>query len=149
MKVVIADASCLILFTNLDRLDILQSLYGEIWITSEVLLEYLLPIPSFVVVSDPIHADRNSKYYTALDPGEASSIALALEHPGCQIIIDEKKGRRMALALGLDVTGTLGILMKAADRGLIERDVNLVAKLDRFGFRLTEDLKTELLDSDS
>lgn len=36
MKVVIADASCLIIFTNIQRLDVLEKLFGELWITEEV-----------------------------------------------------------------------------------------------------------------
>ena len=145
MRVVIADASCLILFTNLDRLDILQKLYREIWITADVLREYGLPLPKFISIHDPEHANREAAFFIALDPGEASSIALALENPGCQIIIDEKKGRRVALEFGLDVTGTLGVLKKAASAGLVSADPELVAALDRHGFRLTEDLRAELL----
>ncbi len=145
MKIVIADASCLILFTNLDRLDILQSLYGEIWITADVLKEYGLPLPGFVSIHDAANPDRNASFFLVLDPGEASSIALALEHPGCRIVIDEKKGRRIALELGLDVTGTLGVLKNAASAGLVSADPALVDALDRHGFRLTEELKEELL----
>lgn len=145
MRVVIADASCLILFTNLGRLDILETLYREVWITAAVLAEYQLPIPAFISIHDPQRTDRDAVFFRTLDPGEATSIALALENPGCQIIIDEKKGRRVALDLGLDVTGTLGVLLKAASARLISADASLVAELDRHGFRLTEDLKDELL----
>jgi len=47
-----------------------------------------------------------------LGKGEASSIALALELEECLLIIDERKGRKIAEDLGIDTIGSLGILIK-------------------------------------
>ena len=137
MKVVIADASCLILFANIRRLDILEKLFGELWITKDVEAEYGLPIPSFISIREPVDKGRQQALMLLLDSGEASSIALAAENPGCQIIIDERKGRRVALALGLDLTGTLGLLIEASAQGFITADSDLLDSLDRSGFRLS------------
>lgn len=144
MKVVIADTSCLILFSNLQRLDVLKNLFSEIWITKEVETEYGLTVPHFISIHEPVDSDREQALMLHLDRGEASSIALAIENPGCRIIIDERKGRRVALALGLDVTGTLGVLIEAARRGLIAADSGLLEKLDESGFRLSSDLRKKL-----
>ncbi len=46
-------------------------------------------------------------------------IALARKHNADKVIIDERLDRRMAEYLGLDVTGTLGVLAKAKSIGLI------------------------------
>jgi predicted nucleic acid-binding protein len=145
MKVVIADSSCLILLTNIDKLDLLASLYSEVLITDAVQFEYGLPPPSFISIKNPVDAEQLNSLQRSLDPGEASSIALALENPGCQIIIDEKKGRRIALAMGLDLTGTLGVLTEAAKRGLLLADRQLLTELETHGFRLSTDLKNEFL----
>lgn len=145
MKVVIADASCLILLTNIDKLDLLASLYGEVWITDAVRLEYGLHPPPFVSIQKPTDVDQLNSLRESLDEGEASSIALALENPGCRIIIDERKGRRIALAMGLDLTGTLGVLTYAAKRGLLVIDHQLVTELEIHGFRLSTNLKNEFL----
>ncbi|MCC7309045.1 MAG: DUF3368 domain-containing protein [Acidobacteria bacterium] len=145
MKVVIADASCLILLTNIDKLDILASLYGEIWITEAVQREYRLPLPPFIVIQNPADLEKLNDLLRSLDPGEASSIALALENPGCRIIIDEKKGRQIALSMGLDLTGTLGVLTEAAKLDLIVADDQLVKQLEILGFRLSAELKNEFL----
>ena len=144
MKVVIADASCLILFTNIQRLDVLEKLFSVLWITDEVKDEYGLPIPSFISIHEPIDSGRRQALMLLLDRGEASSIALAAENPGCQIIIDEKKGRRIALALGLEVIGTLGVLIEASSIGFFEADSSLLEKLDQSGFRLSPELKKKL-----
>jgi predicted nucleic acid-binding protein len=145
MKVVIADASCLILLSNLDQLDTLGKLYGDIWITEQVRAEYRLPLPPFISIHNPTDRPRLDTLLNTLDAGEASSIALAIENPGCRIIIDEKKGRRVALQLGLDLTGTLGVLTEAAKRHLIAIDAKLVVRLEKQGFRLSNELKEEFL----
>lgn len=144
MKVVIADASCLILLTNIQRLDVLENLFGELWITKEVETEYGLAVPHFITIHEPDNSDREEALMLHLDRGEASSIALAMENPGCLIIIDERKGRRVALALGLDVIGTLGVLIEAANRGLIAANSSFLDALEASGFRLSSDLKKKL-----
>ena len=145
MKVVIADSSCLILFTNIGRLEILRQLFGEIWITNRIKNEYGLDLPSFVSVHDPIDTGRVQALSLLLDSGEASAVSLAVETPNCQIIIDEKKGRRIALALGLEVTGSVGVLIEASAKEFIKPDSALIDELDRRGFRLSPVLKEMLL----
>jgi predicted nucleic acid-binding protein len=54
-----------------------------------------------------------------LDRGEKQTIILALKHSASMVIIDERIGRRVAEYLGLNVTGTLGVLAKAKSLGLI------------------------------
>ena len=56
---------------------------------------------------------------SSLDEGEAAVIQLALEEGLPVVCIDERKGRRAALAVGLRVTGTLGLLGRAKSLGLI------------------------------
>lgn len=55
----------------------------------------------------------------ALDDGEAAVIQLALEQQLMRVCIDESKGRRAALSVGLQVLGSLGLLGKAKTAGLI------------------------------
>jgi predicted nucleic acid-binding protein len=54
-----------------------------------------------------------------LDAGERAVLQLALETSATCVVIDEWKGRRAALALGLAVTGSLGMLAKAKQLGLV------------------------------
>ncbi len=55
----------------------------------------------------------------SLGLGEASVIRLALEHGIPLVCIDEWWGRRAATAVGLRVTGTLGLLIRAKTLGVI------------------------------
>ena len=56
----------------------------------------------------------------SLDPGENEAICLAQENNAGAVLIDERRGRKVARALGLPVAGTLGVLELAAERGLVE-----------------------------
>jgi predicted nucleic acid-binding protein len=55
-----------------------------------------------------------------LDQGEASVIALARTLLPCTVIIDERRGRRVAhLIYGLPIRGTADLLVEARRRGLV------------------------------
>ena len=54
-----------------------------------------------------------------LDPGEAESIALALELNADLVLLDEYEGRRAAQRLGLRVVGVLGVLLEAKHRRML------------------------------
>lgn len=56
----------------------------------------------------------------ALDSGERGAIVLAEELHADFLLMDEKKGRRVALDRKLPVVGTVGLLERAALRGLID-----------------------------
>jgi predicted nucleic acid-binding protein len=55
-----------------------------------------------------------------LDPGERQAIQLAKQEHADLLLMDEKLGVRIAREQGLAVTGTLGVLVQATRRGLID-----------------------------
>ncbi len=81
----------------------------------------------------------------ALDKGEASAIALALEIKDSLLIIDELKGRKLAQKLGVTITGTLGVLVQAKQNGYIPLLRPLLDKVNQTDFRLSEQLVKETL----
>jgi predicted nucleic acid-binding protein len=80
-----------------------------------------------------------------LDKGESSAIALALEIPNSVIILDDQKARRVAEKLALDVTGTLGVIIKAKSKNIISSIKPFLQKLKTTNFRLTEAIEKEAL----
>lgn len=76
----------------------------------------------------------------SLGAGEAAAITLAWQNrEASSLVMDEKRGRAVAKALGLPVTGLLAILVSAARAGLIDFEVTLV-RLQATGFRLSSAL---------
>ena len=68
-----------------------------------------------------------------LDNGEAEAIALATEMQPEVVLLDDKLARRMAQRLGVTVTGTLGVLLRAKQVGLIVQLRPLITRLQSEG----------------
>lgn len=81
-----------------------------------------------------------------LDAGEAEAIALALEKSADWLLLDERDGRRAAKALGLRVTGVLGILLRARLQGQLPSLRRAMDDLrNQAGFRISDALYGQLL----
>jgi uncharacterized protein len=93
--------------------------------------------------------NKDSKKYVEicrdLDPGEASSIILALENPGCLLVIDEKKGRHIAKELRIEIIGTLRVILLAKEKGIIPSIREVLEKLAHNNFRVDKRITTVLL----
>ncbi|MEZ4733172.1 MAG: DUF3368 domain-containing protein [Caldilineaceae bacterium] len=125
---VIADSSPLISFAILNRLELLMQLYTEIRIPQAVFDEISQPGKPH---AQALHLFAHNKValvknqmavnmlLTDVDRGEAEAIVLALESGIVDLLIDDAKGRRAAQLKGLQVTGTIGVLLAAKKRQLI------------------------------
>ncbi|MCB0562167.1 MAG: DUF3368 domain-containing protein [Phaeodactylibacter sp.] len=88
--------------------------------------------------------DLYKKLLTSLDRGEAEAIALAIEVKADLLLIDERKGRDVADSLGIRKTGTLGVLIRAKEKGLLSKvkpEMDRLVKETRF--RIHADLCTK------
>jgi predicted nucleic acid-binding protein len=146
MKVV-SDATPLIHLAAIGRLDLLKELFQEILIPEEVYEEVVLhgrDRPGSVEVCE---ADWISRCHvpnkavlqalqTTLGAGEAACIALASSISADVVILDDKLARLHALSQGLKVTGTIGILLRCADREILSFE-SALQELLATGFRLS------------
>ncbi|MBV6465044.1 MAG: DUF3368 domain-containing protein [Anaerolineae bacterium CFX3] len=73
-----------------------------------------------------------------LDLGEAETIVLAREISADIVLMDEKQGRRMLDQLELPKIGTVGILLRARQTGLVKSLRSELDKLRRHGFTLSQ-----------
>ena len=80
-----------------------------------------------------------------LDPGEAAAIALAHRIDSKLLIVDDMAGRRVARRLGLTVIGTVGVILTAGERRLIDDPYAVLEELrTRGGLWLSDSFLTSL-----
>lgn len=79
-----------------------------------------------------------------LDCGEAEAVVLAKELGADYLLLDEKKARRVARNSEINIMGTVGILGIAAIKGLISNIDGTFNKLEKNGFRFTEDVRKKV-----
>lgn len=75
-----------------------------------------------------------------LDRGERDTLLLAARQPKALVVMDEKLGRNLAEYMGLQVTGTLGVLAKARTLGLIPSFSEVAFQMRQQGIYFHEDL---------
>lgn len=80
-----------------------------------------------------------------LDPGESAVLALALEQPGPQAILDDLDARRCAASPKIPTQGTLGLMVVAKPIGLIPEVRPLIDRLRQAGFYVSRKLAERVL----
>jgi len=144
-KIIISDTSCLIALERINQLDILRQLFSSIFITKEVKTEFRKSLPDWVIIKKLQNNIKKAELQQIVDEGEASAIALALETKNCFLIIDEKKGRKLAKDLHIKIADTLQILLLAKSKGITSSLAPLLSALEQQNFRFTAGLKEEVL----
>jgi predicted nucleic acid-binding protein len=130
--------------------DILQVLYGSLLLPREVAEElsqentpaavrsWINNAPTWVQILDPTPV--TNPILLRLDAGEREALQLALDKAAVLVLVDERKGVRIARSLGLAVTGTLGILRDAHNNDLIDARVQYLRLTVETNFRHTDNL---------
>jgi predicted nucleic acid-binding protein len=148
--IVVSDTSPILNLSAVGKIGLLHDLYAEIVVPPAVQRELsrngidLDPLWTRVV------AARDQGDVAALceqlDPGEAEAIVVAAELAAELLLVDEKRGRRIAIDRGLEVTGLLGVLAEAKARGLISQCQPILDDMIRFaGFWIGDDLRARYL----
>lgn len=146
MDLVISDASCIIALEDIGELKILKGLFNQVIVTDIVREEIQADLPDWIKVSSDYEERELQILALELDKGEASAIALALKNATSRIILDERKGRKVAKRLGIKVIGTLGIIIKAKEGGIINSGKEVLNKLEKHGFWLSSQMKKSILE---
>lgn len=144
-KIIIADTSCFILLSNIGELELLHKVYGEITTTLNIAIEYGEVLPDWVTIAKVVDTNMQHFLEQQIDRGESSAISLALETTHTTIILDDSKARRVAKQLSLNVTGTIGVIVKAKLKGIIPSIKPILEKIKDTNFRLTPTIEKEAL----
>lgn len=147
--IVVADSGPLHYLILLNQADLLHRLYGQVIAPEAVFGEltvatapqpvkdWLSRPPSWLHIQS-VSFDQTELVTADLDLGEREAIALAHLLRADLLLIDETSGRAEARRRSLRVTGTLGILRIAAEKGWIDLP-EVLARLRRTSFYVGED----------
>jgi len=152
MKVVV-NATPLIALDLLGELDILPRLFDEILVPTAVYDEIVIQgagrpgsnavsTARWLHVQDPKATTDLEPMLLGLDSGELQTILLACEIQADWVLMDERLGRRVARAMGLNTKGTFGILLAAYLSGFLskERAIRAARELIEKGIRISPEV---------
>jgi len=149
-RTIAADASPLIGLAAAGAFDLLRELYGTVTITRLVKEEIAAraDLPGAPELEAALRAGwirvaptpLDTWAYAHLDAGEASTVALALQHERALVLMDDTLGCEQAAALGLETIGITGLLLAAKRAGLIDAIRPPLERLARRGFKIADDL---------
>jgi predicted nucleic acid-binding protein len=144
-EIIISDTSCLILLQKIGQLQLLPKLYSQIFVTSLIVKEFGGDLPAEIVVRDAQDLNLIRTLSLTVDQGEASAIALAFEIDDSILVLDDRKARKFASSLGLKLTGTLGILLKAKHLGVLPSLKQILDELRKTDFRISQEIIDRML----
>lgn len=147
----ISDTTALICLAKSSKLSLLNSLGDTIIMAQSVIneLEQKKDGLANMIYDSPmftVQSAKNQKLFEELslflDSGESESIAIA-KNMNIPLLIDEKKGRGIAKDMGVDIIGTVGLIVLAYKKGRIEKSeaVSIYDELKSVGFRASDELK--------
>jgi predicted nucleic acid-binding protein len=147
--IVVADTFPINYLIQIECQDLLPALFERVFVPATVVKEldhpgtppvvraFLRQMPQWIAVRQ-VSLPPDSTL-AVLDPGEREGIQLAKEEHAHLLLMDEKMGVRLARWQGLAVIGTLGVLVQAAQYGLVDMNAAL-ARLRATDFRCTPQL---------
>lgn len=149
-----ADAGPLIALARIEGLAWLPELFERVLVADSVVMECLAE-PEREEHAAIRHALAQGwlqrvahrpvpNFHEGLGAGESETLHCAIER-GCRVLLDDRLARRVALQLGLPVVGTLGVLIAAKRRGLLDNVRPSLQRLRASGYFLSDAVFAEAL----
>ncbi len=152
MNIVVADTGALISLIHLDKIDLIQKVFGDFVIAKAVwdeLNDYDNPDFDRNILqnleSKVKQINSRNHLLMVMDYGESESVILYEELRADYLLIDDNKARVVAESLNINCIGTLGLLIKAKQKGLIKELKPLFEKLIKTGRYFSKKLLNDLL----
>lgn len=154
--IILADTSPLNYLILIGSVDVLEAIFARIVVppavrdelrrpgSPQLIRDWIETPPDWIQIQSPVRLDSSLR----LGKGEVEAISLAIELEADLLLIDDRLGRRAAVARGLAVAGTVNVLDAAAERGLIDLPA-AVAKLRLTNFHAPEKILTNLMQIDA
>ena len=153
MRKVVVNTTPLIALAEIGELHLLKDLYSEIYIPHAV-FEEIKSEPAYTEVRNAsvwikqvsVDSEDNREMLSSrLHSGEVEVIQYARESKADLVILDDQLARRTAKYLGLTITGTLGVIIKAKEKGYVSSVKSIMDKLIQNGLYVDPKIQVEVL----
>lgn len=156
MRLVIADAGPPHYLLLIETIGILEQLFGKVIIPTTVrnelanagapavVREWIKQPPPWIEIMDSPNHYFDDGALETLDAGEKAAIQLAISLNADLILMDDREGVKIARNKGFIVTGTLGIIDRAAQRGILDMEI-ACTRLKNTNFRYPSNVMDALL----
>lgn len=151
----ISNTSPLLYLYRIEAIDWLPRLFEEVWTPEAVVNElkagrskgYDVPNPDDYAWLKIVNPKSTPSEWLVLDlgVGEIAAMALALENQDRVVLLDDMLARRTAQVAGLQVWGTLKILLEAKSHGLVDKIKPYLNKLSDSGMWISDEVKRRIL----
>ena len=156
MRKVVVNSTPLIALCGIGKLDVLHEMYSEIMIPKAVYREVtekqdsacwqIENAGSWVRIEDIQDHSEKKMYKAKLHEGEVEVMILCQERQADLAIIDDNAAKKTAKYLGINVTGTLGVLLKAKQKGILKENRPLISELKVNGFYISTEVEKIILE---
>lgn len=155
--IIVSDTTSLYYAVKIECDFLFPLLFGEVYIPTavrdelladedQIIVEKLLQKP-WLRVQGVSNQDFLKSLLTQIDLGEAEAITLAIELYAADLLIDERRGTAIALALNLKPIGLLGFLLLAKEKKYIQAVQPFLTRLiENTNFRYTDALIKSVLE---
>lgn len=124
MKMIVSDASPLIILAKANLLELLRLQFANVLVPQAVINEILAgpmddPMRNLLTKLEwmkPVHVELSPLAIWRLGQGETEVIEYARLHPGSIALLDDRSARKIALAVGVKTYGTLSVVARQAAR---------------------------------
>ena len=155
---VVADTSPVVFLSKLEQLDLIPTLFERPILISESVRDEIIGPPhidpvekatleAFLSECEVRRVSKPPRLSRALSAADRSAVALAVSE-NVPLIADDRLLRRFAQAHGVAVIGTVGILLEAMRRGLLQPNTIrefVDVLVERHGYRVRIELYREIL----
>lgn len=155
MSRVVSNTSPLLYLYHAGGLLWLPEMFEEIWVPDAVRVELLagkrlgydIPTLTDYPWLQIVQPSAFPSEWLAVDlgRGELAALSVALDDPECIILLDDLLARRIAKAAGLNVWGTLRVVLEAKTLGLIDEVVPVIDRLRSAGMWISVEVRQRIL----
>lgn len=150
---IIVNSTPLLALGKIGKLWILRDMYQEIIIPQAVYREVtekndtaskavLSACGDWIKVESIRNVDEYAIYHAKLHAGEVEVMILAQQLPKADlVVIDDMAARKTAEFLKLPLSGTVGVLIKAKNKGIVSEIMPIIGELEKNGFFISDRIK--------